>query len=159
MKKIMDAHDRAYDQGYRSYQEYLEKLPAQRPQLKYKAWNGQINQADDGLRAYINGGRWLVRCHCNNISVVTPRWPFHWCLVCGNAQSGQAAIPVHFPSEPERHAIEKALLARPIQLSKNSQEMMAVVDAYPLIPGLRRDWYPGQTVEFLLKLNEANGLP
>jgi hypothetical protein len=105
----------------------------------------------------LNGGRWLVRCYCNNISVVSPSWPYHWCLVCGNVESGQAAISVAFPLE--RQAIEAALLARPLQLSKNADPMMASADAYPLIPGLRRDWYPEQTLDFLLELNKANGLP
>lgn len=159
-EKIYDGDDRAKELGYADYESFLAQHPikARRGLLapKLKAWNGKV--ADEpAIQAHINGGRWSVTCWCGAHSYVALRRPIHWCLSCGNGEIG-AAVPVIVPDDVERTEIERVLLLRPVQAGLASQPTQAAMQAVALVPGLRRDWYPGQSVDWLMEINLANGV-
>ncbi|HZU49980.1 MAG TPA: hypothetical protein VFA16_22410 [Mycobacterium sp.] len=58
------------------------------------------------LPAFVNGGRWLVRCVCANCPSAHPRWNRAICLECGREWT--AAFPETWPQ------IEACLRARPV---------------------------------------------
>ncbi len=92
---------------------------------------------DVKVTAYVNHGRWVADCPdrlCGGAELVDPDEPMFFCLSCYNAHAGMAWIPVQFPDETERHAIETALLAR--ERTQN------------------RNWLPGESVDDLQEEHE-----
>jgi hypothetical protein len=159
--KIFDGDDRAHVYGFINFEAFLAGYSQKRNGFfrtnVIKNWNGMIAEGPS-VYAHINGARWSIQCFCGQYSYVTPRHPIHWCLRCGNKAVGEKAVPVVFPDETTRIEIERLLLLRPVQPSASDDPMMAASEAIPLIPGLRRDWYPGQTPEFLDMKNRENGI-
>ena len=89
---------------------------------------------DEGppLAAYVNHGRWLVKCDCGCCEKV---WEEGWmmCRACLNAAHGhkyRATVLPHY-----RQAIELLLIARPLP---------------------NRNWRPGETLPFLRAENELH---
>jgi hypothetical protein len=160
-EKIFDGQDRAHAYGFINFEAFLRGYPNKQRgfggKIVLKAWNGKTGTHPE-LRAHISGGRWSVQCWCRAYSYVTHTHPIHWCMVCGNEIAGNVAVPVIFPEETERKEIEQLLLARPMQPGASEDELAASREALPLVPGLYRDWYPGQSVEFLAQLNRENGI-
>jgi hypothetical protein len=154
MSKIFDGDDRAQELGYADFQAFLTLHP--KKTRKLKAWNGQKANAPV-IQAHINGGRWSVTCWCGQYSYASPKFGFHWCLSCGNKSIG-AAVPVVFPEEAERAEIERILLLRPVQDGLSTEPTQAAMQAIALVPGLRRDWYAGQSIDWLMEENLANGV-
>lgn len=116
-------------------------------------WDG-VHVGGAPIQAFVEFGRWLVRCDCGQHNYVDPDEPVLFCARCGNGNSGLAR-PVIFPIEIE--LIEEILLARPVvknELAKN--EIEAARLAKPVLPFLPRSWYPGQTVEELRAMNSMH---
>ena len=159
-EKIYDGDDRARELGYPDYESFLIRHPqAQKRGFlapKLKPWNGKVADGP-AIQAHINGGRWSVTCWCGAYSYVSCRRPVHWCMSCGNGAIG-AAVPVIMPDESERAEIERLLILRPVQAGLSTQPTQAATQATPLVPGLRRDWYPGQSIAWLIEINIANGV-
>ncbi|PKN93023.1 MAG: hypothetical protein CVU44_11365 [Chloroflexi bacterium HGW-Chloroflexi-6] len=160
MEKLLDGDDRAKEMGYPDYESFLTQHPlrARRGLLgpRLKPWNGKVADAPV-LQAHISGGRWMVQCWCGAYSYVAVRRPIHWCMACGNGAIN-AALPVELPGEAERAEIERILLLRPVQAGMSGEPTQAAMQANPLVPGLRRDWFPGQSVDWLMEINTANGV-
>jgi hypothetical protein len=81
--------------------------------------------------AFVNAGRWLVRCACGDAPMAHPDWPEVRCFNCG-------AIGGHVIWPAERADIERVLLARPRAVNRN--------------------WMPGESVEDLQRENRDHGM-
>ena len=155
--KIYDGDDKAREMGYPDFESFVTLFPQKRRGLvpsRLKAWNGKTVDTPS-VQAHISGGRWMVQCPCGAYSYVCRRKPIHWCMVCGNDGIG-AAVPVIFPDDADE--IEQILLQRPVQVGYSDQPTQAAMQAVPLVPGLRRDWFPGQSVAWLITINQAHGV-
>lgn len=158
-EKIYDGDDKALEMGFADFESWLTQYPAKArgkgilARTSLEAWNGRVT---DGpvLQAHVSGGRWLVTCWCGAHSYTSRRRPIHWCMSCGNGEIS-AAVPVQLPEELAE--IERVLLLRPVQAGPN-RGTQAAMQAIPLVPGLRRDWFPGQSVDWLMEINLANGV-
>jgi len=156
-ERILDGDDKAREMGYPDYESWVTLFPQKRRGLLpsgLKAWNGKTVDGP-AMQAHISGGRWMVQCPCGAYSYVCKRRPIHWCMVCGNGEIG-AAVPVVFPDDADE--IARVLLLRPVQPGYSEQPTQAAMQAVPLVPGLRRDWFPGQSVEWLAGVNQQNGV-
>jgi hypothetical protein len=118
--------------AHSSVQELVRAVLHQRRMLNHLAPEPPAPDAvDEGAEAvaYVNHGRWVADCPspaCTGAELVDPDEPRFYCLSCYNAAFGGLWLPVRFPPERERQAIERALLARPRARNRN--------------------WYPGETV-------------
>lgn len=120
-------------------------------------WDGE-HVSGPPVFAFVDFGRWLVRCECGQHNYVDPDEPILFCARCGNGNSGLAR-PVIFPTAAERRVIGAALLRRPVvehPLAKNAVEAARL--ARPKFPVLTRNWYPGQRIEHLLEMNSQYGV-
>ncbi len=89
--------------------------------------------SSETVKARILYGRWLVDCPvCKGANDVDPGEPVYVCSSCGWPEK---FVTVEFPRE--RSVIEQILLRRPIISTRN--------------------WFPGETVEMLLKENMERG--
>lgn len=124
-----------------------------------RGWDGSTVEGEPVL-AFINHGRWLARCKvCANPIYVSWQTPIVYCPECGNGGS-TSAWSVEFPVN--REEIEAALVARPVEISNPSKLIRNDVEwafnARAVLPGLGRNWLPGETVEQLMAENtEALG--
>lgn len=155
--RILDGDDKAREMGFPDFESFITQFPERqrgffKPRLK--AWNGRTVDAPVA-QAHISGGRWMAQCPCGAYSYVCRRRPIHWCMACGNGEIG-AALPVAFPDDADE--IERVLLLRPVQPGYSDQPTQAAMQAVPLVPGLRRDWFPGQSADWLMEINLANGV-
>lgn len=151
---LITAKDLAKRDGKSSVAQWMLWL-AERSRLR-----GMFSVMWDGMRvsglpliAYIDFGRWMVRCDCGQYNYADPDEPFVFCARCGNGNSGSAR-PVLFPNQSTRDQIESALLARPVihhPLACNAIEDARL--AKPIYELLPRTWYPHQTVDELLTMN------
>ena len=84
------------------------------------------------LRAYVNYGRWCVKCECGGGEFA---WDEGWmmCRSCFNAKHGHKYRPVVFPKDKER--IEQILMVRPLD---------------------NRNWRPGESISDLQAENERH---
>ena len=84
------------------------------------------------LKAYVNHGRWLVKCECGGCEKV---WEEGWvmCQSCLNAAYGHKYRKTIFPTS--RKAIEAILVVRPLS---------------------NRNWSPGETLAMLRRENEEH---
>jgi hypothetical protein len=117
-------------------------------------WDG-AHVAGAPLAAFVDFGRWLVRCECGQYNYVAPEEPVMFCARCGNANSGMAR-PVVFPSEAMQRTIQRVLLQRPIlphPMAKN--EIEAARLAKPVHAYLPRSWHPSQSLEELIAMNST----
>jgi hypothetical protein len=84
------------------------------------------------LEAYVNHGRWLVRCECGGCEYAwEERWFF--CQSCLNSEHGHKYRRTVFPKN--RRQIESLLLLRPLH---------------------NRNWYSGETIKQLAKENKEH---
>lgn len=159
MDRIITAMDVAKLRGYESaaglWMGLAEaSISAGRFQVR---WDGQ-RVGGAGLQAYIDFGRWAVRCECGQNNYADPLERVMFCARCGNGNSGMAR-PVIFPQEGMRKKIEKAILARPVvehPLAKNDVDKARL--AKPYFDGLLRCWHPGETLDDLVTENLAHGI-
>lgn len=115
-------------------------------------WDG-THVAGAPVAAFVDFGRWLVRCECGQYNYADPDEPVMFCARCGNGNSGMAR-PVIFPKEAIRRKIEQALFARPVLphlMAKN--EIEAARLARPVHTYLPRSWHPNQSLEELVAMN------
>lgn len=118
-------------------------------------WDGE-HVGGAPLMAFVDFGRWLVRCECGQHNYVDPDEPVAFCARCGNGNSGLAR-PVIFPMTMSE--IEKALLKRPITEHPLAKDMIEAARlAKPVFLVLTRNWYPGQSVADLLEMNSMYGV-
>ena len=84
------------------------------------------------MKAYVNHGRWLVKCECNGAEKV---WEEGWvmCISCFNGRHKHRYRRTVFPRA--RKKIEALLEKRPIP---------------------NRNWYPGETLADLQRENEEH---
>lgn len=102
------------------------------PAMAKKGIEPQGYAPDKPLEAYINHGKWLVKCECGGCEKV---WEEGWvmCQSCFNALSGHKFRPTVFPKK--RKDIEALLSLRRLP---------------------NRNWLPGETLLFLKAENEAH---
>lgn len=108
--------------------------------------------------ARVDFGRWLADCECCGAEYVDPEYPLFFCNSCGNQEFNGQLRPVEFPEEPERTAIEKVLSKRPVDNNRGVDEVQKAVLSRPLIPGLARNWNPGEGISDLKSQNRKAGL-
>ena len=84
------------------------------------------------FKAYVNHGRWLVKCECGGCEKV---WEEGWvmCQSCLNAAQGHKYRRTVFPTT--RKKIEEILIVRPLP---------------------NRNWSPGETLADLRRENEEH---
>lgn len=157
--KIITAMDVARRFGCESVSAYYLML-AQRSKDKglfRVMWDGQ-RVGGTPISAFIDFGRWLVRCECGQYNYVDPLERVLFCARCGNGNSGMARS-VKFPQESVRNMIETLILARPVlahPLAKD--EIEAARLARPVHVDLPRSWHPGESIDDLRILNKAFGV-
>jgi hypothetical protein len=119
------------------------------------AYTGRVS--GEGVQAYINNGRWLAHCGaggCQGKEYVRADEPIFFCLSCGNRLNNGDARPVEFPEN--WHAIELALLKRPIILGLGNTQIQQIYNSRPR--NLPREWMPPQTLDDLETANREAGL-
>jgi len=115
-------------------------------------WDG-VRVGGVPIIAFIDFGRWAVRCECGQYNYADPGEPVMFCARCGNGNSG-VARPVIFPPEATQRQIEHVLLERPViphPMAKN--EIEAARLAKPVHAHLPRSWHPSQPIEELIAMN------
>lgn len=110
------------------------------------------------VKARIDYGRWLADCECGGAEYVDPEESIFFCNSCGNVMFNGEFRPVIFPDETTRAAIEKVLLARPVDETRGLDPIEKAMLARPSIPGLSRSWDPGESVADLKEQNRRAGL-
>lgn len=110
------------------------------------------------VSARIDFGRWLADCECGGAEYVDPDEPSFFCNSCGNAEFNGELRSVIFPDEATMAAIEKALLARPVEDSRGLDAVEKAMLARPMIRGLSRCWDPWESVDDLKDQNRKAGL-
>lgn len=91
------------------------------------------------IAARINHGRWIMDCpYCSGAEMVDPDDKRFFCLHCFMEENLNKPRPVTFPPKPQRLAIERVLLLRPLKINRN--------------------WFPGETIAELKQENIDNGL-
>jgi hypothetical protein len=159
MEKIITAMDVARRNGFESLAVFYIELARRSQALgRFRVmWDG-IRVGGEPLAAYIDFGRWLVRCECGQNNYVDPLERVVFCAKCGNKNNGMAR-PVSFPPDAVRRRIERALLARPvIEHPRAKDEIERARLATPVHTGLPRCWHPSQTVDVLEIENTAYGV-
>lgn len=148
MDKIFTANDRARELGHKNHREFLSAFAAR----NRVPWSGQIDLNTTPLNAFVDGGRWLVRCECLECTLAEPHDPIHYCPVCGNINHGGKARPVVFPDN--RKEIEDELLKRewvgsPEIFDTFGTQTLGAFPAFVQHKYARREWKPGQSVKAL----------
>lgn len=155
--KLITAKNIAKRYGFTTVRDWLLDRIARSVQRGYfqVGWNGE-HVSGAPLMAFVDFGRWLTRCECNQNNYVDPDEPVVFCARCGNGNSGLAR-PVIFP--PNLREIEKVLLKRPVTDHPQAKDdIEAARLARPVFPVLTRNWYPGQSVADLLEMNSMFGV-
>jgi hypothetical protein len=151
-KKIYTSNDRAHEMGLKNHRDMI----AFACMKSGEHWNGEITEDKKfEVMAFIEHGRWLVRCECENVMYAEPSDPIMFCNNCGNIESGGLARMVAFPAN--KNEIETALLEREIAgnetlldklaLKYGASQTMLMPQFAPKI--LSRNWKHGETVEDL----------
>lgn len=93
------------------------------------------------LKAFINHGRWLVRCPCGNAQKASESVRWFYCCACLNrgTQPPHMRIRVEWPEPKERAAIEAILNLRPDKAFQH--------------------WLPGESIKKLKAENRRANLP
>lgn len=102
------------------------------PELGKRLIREQGYDTSPPLKAYVNHGRWLVKCECGGCEKV---WEEGWmmCRSCLNAAHGHKYRKTVFPKMREK--MEMLLIQRPL---------------------VNRNWYPGETLKLLEADNEIH---
>lgn len=95
---------------------------------------------DERAVAYVNHGRWMIDCPfgCGAAQEADPDWPLTLCVHCWNEPVGGAWIRVEWPSPKTAEKIERMLVVRPDETTRN--------------------WRPGETVAMLGQENVDHGV-
>jgi hypothetical protein len=131
------------------YRDIPELAPAERANLLHGDAARRPRGLADGppVVAEVNRGRWVGKCplanpatglRCTSAQVLAVSDPRYFCADCGNAEAGGLALPVAWPPERARRAIERLLLARPDERDRN--------------------WLPGWSIAELRRQNRENGV-
>lgn len=143
MNKILDANDKAIEEGYPDAQKRLEDM-IRKYKLTYKNTGGQPT-----INAFMNYGRWLASCECGNgAEYVAKDIPF-MCFECGNAQTNGILREVIFPKN--RKSIETEILKREVIPGVGLVDSVRVRRSKPVKPFVSRSWMPGESVADLKK--------
>jgi hypothetical protein len=159
MDKIFTGKDRARELGMKNYREMVATFAARNGRL----WNGSMDtDLDHALYAYVDAGRWITTCECNESFFVEPSEPFAFCARCGNISNGGKARMVVFPDD--KAEIEAELLEREIEIPAgavglSTQDVFLTNIVKP--KHAPREWKPGITKEALRnehkKVKEIDG--
>ena len=155
---LITAKDIAKRQGLKTVEEWILDRTRRSMERGYfhVGWDG-VHVGGAHVMAFVEFGRWLVRCECGQHNYADPDTPLAYCARCGNGNSGLAR-PVVFPTASMKK-IEAVLLKRPViehPLAKD--EIEAARLARPVFVALPRNWYPGQSVADLLEMNKMYGV-
>lgn len=95
---------------------------------------------DERAAAYVNHGRWMIDCPfgCGAAQEADPTWPLTLCPNCWNAAVDGRWVRVEWPDEQTADEIERCLLVRPDEQTRN--------------------WYPHETVATLCEENVWYGV-
>lgn len=156
MSKLITARDLAERDGFDSTVRWLCWLANRSiAQGRFQMiWDG-VHVGGAPLQAFIDFGRWAVRCECGQYNYADPEEPVMFCARCGNQNSGLAR-PVVFPSKTMQQKLESALFERPVirhPMAKNKIEAARL--AKPVYSHLPRSWYPGQSLAELIAMNST----
>jgi len=152
MNRLFTANDDAKRKRMASVESMVRSMSVQATQRGRIAfpWDGR-SVAGTAVQAFVNFGRWLAQCDlCGNHEYVDPDTPIFFCIKCGNGDS-RAARPVEFPADREQ--IEAALLERPIVPGVGRDDIQRMMNGFPQVEGLAREWRPGLSVG---KLKDEN---
>lgn len=116
------------------------------------------------VKARIELGQVIADCECGGAEFVDKDEPIFYCLECFNRRDGGALRPVEFPDEAMWAEITRLVLLRPVNDVRGKDEADRAAGAQAVIYleqadgrhlPLTRTWNPGETIEDLLKENEA----
>lgn len=156
MEKIITALDYAKQNGCKTVRKHLEKIF----EKMGKKYDTPLNGKPKGkpVFARIDFGRWIADCpDCMGAEDVDPSEPIFYCFSCGNFTNDGHPRSVIFPPEPERKAIEKEILKRPVKIRGGANELERLVNAVPTQRSeeglLSRSWNPGETLDEIKRQN------
>lgn len=120
--------------GVNSREEYISLVHSTRAKavflLPKRTWP-PVREVKNSITAFINYGRWIVTCDCNNCPSAHPDWKIACCLDCFVIYTN-----VEFPLD--HSDIETILLERPYMKNRN--------------------WYPEETAIELIAENRVHGV-
>jgi len=116
-----------FEYGFDSFVNQLKAKMAKR----YIKFDETISNTST-LQAYVNHGRWLVKCECGGAEYAWEEKLF-MCQSCWNANHKHEFRKIKFPKE--RKQIEELLSKRPI---------------------VNRNWKPNETIEDLIRENKEH---
>lgn len=149
MEKILDANDKAIDEGFADAMDRLINSHKRGGRINGDfamwAWEGKTTE-NNPVSAFVERGRWIALCECGSAEWVAEGVPM-FCRNCGNANDEGAGRVVNFPAN--KNAIEAELMTRKIHTRGGRKPTEQVLMAVPDNLNLGREWRPGETVEDL----------
>lgn len=147
LEKIYDGDDRAKELGAAEYdaliREWTDKQvravkssmrmdeAKKRDALaKIPVWNGTVDAEAAPLKAYINGGRWLVRCDCGGVEMPSRTKGYFFCHECGNDGKGSARR-VEFPRDINK--VEAQVLKASPAIEQGDMNSQRAAMLYPTV--------------------------
>lgn len=116
------------------------------------------------VKARIELGQVCADCECGGVEFVCVEQPFFYCFACFNRLDGGALRPVVFPNAETWAEITRLVLLRPVNDVRGADEADRAAGAKAIIyleqPDgrhlpLTRSWNPHESIEDLLRENEA----
>jgi hypothetical protein len=116
------------------------------------------------VKARIELGQVIADCECGCAEFVDRDEPFFYCFECFNRRDGGALRPVQFPDETTWQEITRLVLLRPVEDVRGMDDADRAAGSRAVIYleqedgrhlPLTRTWNPGESIEDLLKENEA----
>lgn len=159
MLKIVTSLDVAKESGYETVADWLlhqSKLLVRRGVCPVPC-TGKAMDSDITASVSVNHGRWLGLCPwCGKNNYVDPKENLFYCFSCGNNGTGQMIL-AEFPKNYQE--IEKVLLKRAVHGAEQVQNLfIRATQVEPSIPGLYRNWRPGESLAELREQNNSKGL-
>ncbi len=162
---LITAKHYAEREGVASVRDRILKLHAKRNRKSRVPIQIQINKiASHPVRARIELGQVVADCECGGCEFVDPGEPIFFCCECFNRLHNGALRPVQFP-DPETWAeITRLVLLRPVDDIRGvddcdraaaSRAVIYLEQADGRHLPLTRSWNPNETVEDLIRENEA----
>lgn len=147
LEKIYDGDDRAAEMGepdfdaliraftekqVRAVENNLHMASAKKRDAlaKIPHWNGQVDAETAPLKAYINGGRWLVRCDCGGVEMPSRSRGYVFCHECGNDGKGSARR-VDFPKDLKK--VEAAVLKNAPAIEQGDMNSQRAAMLFPTV--------------------------
>jgi hypothetical protein len=146
-EKIFTGSDKALEMGFPNFETMLRQIGLK----KGFVFTGKVSK--DTVQARIDFGRWLADCDCGGAGYVDPDHPIFACASCGNRTHAGDFLTVVFPGNAQ--AIEAELMLRPVKLRPALKPVEAAMNAILVVPGLARQWDPGESVSELKKQRTA----